>query len=326
MTVAIRLAEPSPGAPAAVARMAAEVRAGLLARPRTLPSKYFYDDRGSELFEAITRLPEYYQTRTEEGLLAALADDLIARTSPSELVELGSGAGRKVRLLLEAMRRAGCLRRLTMFDINESFIRQAAARIRAWDAAVVVRGVVGDFVTDLGVLGNGGGRLAMLFGGTIGNFHPGDVPAFLKALAAQLAAGDHFLVGVDLVKDPARLEAAYNDSAGVTAEFNRNVLRHINRVLGGTFEPDVFAHVAFWDSRNRWIEMRLRATRPIRAHIAAAGLEVRLDTGEEIRTEISCKYTRRSFGARVRGTGFTIDRWFTDSERLFALALLRRTA
>jgi len=325
MPVAIRLAEPSWDAPDSRVRMAAEVRAGLLGRPRTLPSKYFYDDRGSELFEAITRLPEYYQTRTEERLLAALADPLIARIRPHELVELGSGAGRKVRLLLAAMRRAGRLRRLTLFDINESFLRHAASRIRAWDPAVAVRGVVGDFALGLEALGPGGGRLAILFGGTIGNFHPGDVPAFLKRLAAQLESGDHFLIGVDLVKDPARLETAYNDSAGVTAEFNRNILRHINRVLGGDFDPDAFAHVAFWDAKHRWIEMRLRATEPVTAHIAAARLDVRLAAGEEIRTEISCKYTRRSFGARVRGTGFAIDRWFTDPENLFALALLRRT-
>jgi L-histidine N-alpha-methyltransferase len=305
--------------------MAAEVRAGLQAHPRTLPSKYFYDDRGSELFEAITRLPEYYQTRTEERLLAEVADHLVARTDPRELVELGSGAGRKVRLLLSAMRRAGHRRRLTMMDVNASFTRQAASRLRAWDPAVVVRGVVGDFMDNLDVLGAGDGRLAMLFGGTIGNLHPRDVPGFLRTLAGPLAIGDHFLVGIDLVKDAARLEAAYNDPAGVTAEFNRNVLRHINRALGGTFDPDAFAHVAFWDADRRWIEMRLRATRPVRAHIAAAGLDMHLDAGEEIRTEISCKYTRRSFGARVRGTGFVIRDWFTDPEQLFALALLRRT-
>jgi L-histidine N-alpha-methyltransferase len=227
-------------------------------------------------------------------------------------------------MLLGAMRRAGLLRRLTMFDINETFIRQAAARIRDWDSTVAVRGAVGDFVTDLEVLGPGGGRLALFFGGTIGNFHPDQVPAFLRRVAAQLRGATSDRRGS--WKDRARLEAAYNDSAGVTAEFNRNLLRHVNRVLGGTFDPDAFAHVAFWDARHRWIEMRLRATRPVRAHVAAIGLDVQLHAGEEMRTEISCKYSRRSFGARVRGTGFTVDQWLTDSDDLFALALLRRTA
>jgi L-histidine N-alpha-methyltransferase len=324
MAVAIRLLEPAPRASDPLTRMAAEVRAGLLARPRELTAKYFYDDRGSELFEAITRLPEYYQTRTEEALLAGVADELIARARPRELVELGSGAGRKVRLLLDAMARAGQTRRLTLLDINATFVRRAAARLRAADPAVTVRGVVGDFTDDLRALGPGGGRLAILFGGTIGNLHPAHVPAFLRRLADQLAPGDHFLVGVDVVKDPARLEAAYNDSAGVTAEFNRNVLRHLNHALGADFDVGAFAHVAFWDARRRWIEMRLRATRAVRAHVPAARLDVRLARGDEIRTEISCKYTRRSFGARVRGTGLVLDRWLTDPENLFALALLRR--
>jgi L-histidine N-alpha-methyltransferase len=326
MAVPNRLVEPPRRLPDAVARMAAEVRAGLLAHPRTLPSAYFYDDRGSELFEEITRLPEYYQTRTEEALLASLADELIDRTRATELVELGSGAGRKVRLLLDAMRRAGRSRRLTLFDINGSFVRQAIARLHVWDPAVALRGVVGDFMADLGALGSGGGRLAILFGGTIGNVHPDGVPAFLRRVAAQLAIGDHFLVGVDLVKDRARLEAAYNDAAGVTAEFNRNLLRHVNHALGGTIDVAAFAHVAFWNPRRRWIEMRLRATRPVRARIAAAQLAVHFEPGDEIRTEISCKYTRRTFNARVRGTGLVLDRWFTDPERLFALVLLRRTA
>jgi L-histidine N-alpha-methyltransferase len=326
MAVAIRLLEPAPRASDPLTRMAAEVRAGLLARPRTLPAKYFYDDRGSALFEAITRLPEYYQTRTEESLLARVADQLIARTRPRELVELGSGAGRKIGLLLEAMARAGCARRVTLFDINAAFVRHAAARLRAADPAVTVRGAVGDFTDDLRALGTGAGRLAILFGGTIGNFHPDHVPGFLRRLAAQLAPGDHFLVGLDLVKDRARLEAAYNDSAGVTAAFNRNVLRHINHALGGDFDVGAFEHVAFWHPRRRWIEMRLRASRAMRAHVAAARLDLTLAAGDEIRTEISCKYTRRSFTARVRGTGFALDRWLTDPDDLFALALLRRTA
>jgi L-histidine N-alpha-methyltransferase len=306
--------------------MAADVRLGLFTRPRSVPSKYFYDGRGSALFEAITRLPEYYQTRTEEALLASLADDLIARTRPTELVELGSGAGRKVGLLLDAMRRAGRPTRLTLFDINGTVARQSAARLASHHPAVAVRVVAGDFTEDLLALGNGGGRLAILFGGTIGNFHPDEVAGFLRRLGARLAPGDHFLVGVDTVKDRARLEAAYNDAAGVTAEFNRNILRHVNRALGGDFDADAFEHVAFWDARHEWIEMRLRAARAMRVHVAAAHLDVSFRAGDEIRTEISCKYTRAAFERRLEASGFALDGWFTDREALFALALLRRTA
>ncbi len=321
MVVAVR---PSDWIPDQLTRMSTEVRNGLQARPRSLPSKYFYDDRGSELFEAITRLPEYYQTRTEEALLASVADDLIAWTQPEELVELGSGAGRKVVLLLEAMRRSGLPRRVTLFDINASFVRQAAARLQRVDPAVDVRGAIGDFTEDLAALGDGSGRLAILFGGTIGNFHPVDATAFFRRLARQLAPGDHFLVGVDIVKERDRLEAAYNDAAGVTAEFNRNMLHHINRKLGADFDVESFEHVAFWDAKRQWIEMRLRATRPQRVHIRAARLEVKLAARDEIRTEISCKYTRRTLGERLLGTGFTLERWLTDPENLFALAVLRK--
>ena len=323
MVVAVR---PSDWIPDPLTRMATEVRAGLQTRPRSLPSKYFYDDRGSELFEAITRLTEYYQTRTEEALLASVADDLIAWTQPEELVELGSGAGRKIVLLLEAMRRAGLPRRIMLFDINASFLRQAATRLQRVDPAVDVRGAVGDFTADLAALGDGSGRLAILFGGTIGNFHPVDATAFLRRLARQLTPGDRFLVGVDVVKNRDRLEAAYNDAAGVTAEFNRNILHHINRKLDADFDVESFEHVAFWDAKRQWIELRLRAVKHLRVHIKAARLDVKFAAGDEIRTEISCKYTRRTFGERLLGTGFMLERWLTDPENLFALAVLRKTA
>ncbi len=318
---------PSPLAPPppSVARMAADVRAGLLTRERWLPSAYFYDDRGSALFEEITRLPEYYQTRTEEAILAAAADDIIARQRPRELVELGSGAGRKIRLLLNAAWRGGGTPRVVLFDINERFVQESAARLAADYAGLDVRRLVGDFTGSLAGLGPGGGRLAILFAGTIGNLHPGGVPRFLRAVARTLAPGDAFLVGLDLVKDPARLEAAYNDAAGVTAAFNLNILDHVNHALDADFDVRRWRHRAFYDRRREWIEMRLIATEPQRVRVPGAWLDLHFGAGDEIRTEYSCKYTRASFERRLPGTRLALDRWYTDSDQLFALALCRRT-
>jgi L-histidine N-alpha-methyltransferase len=307
------------------ARMVEEIREGLTARPRWLPSKFFYDDRGSRLFEDITALPEYYLTRTEERLLAGIAGEVIGRVRPAELLELGSGAGRKVRLLLAEMARAGLLERCVLLDINARFLSESSCALARDFPGLSVRGVVGDFLGDLGLLGPGGGRLAVFFASTIGNLHPGEVPPFLARMAEHLAAGDAFLVGLDLVKDVARLEAAYNDCAGVTAEFNRNILRVLNARLGADFDPEAFEHVAFYDRTNAWIEMRLRSARAQRVRVPAAGLDLAFEAGEEIRTEISCKYTRGSFEALLGGTGLGLDRWYTDPENLFALALLTRS-
>jgi len=310
---------------APAAAMAEEVRRGLNARRPWLPCKYFYDDRGSELFEQITRLPEYYQTRTEEALLERIADDVIARAAPTELVELGSGAGRKIGLLLEAMARAGRAARLVLFDINALFVDVAARRIAARFPDADVLGVTGDFTEDLGGLGKGGGRLAVFLAGTVGNLHPNDVPRFLARVARQLEPGDGLLVGVDLVKDVTRLEAAYNDAAGVTAEFNRNILVHLNRELGANFTPENWDHVAFYDRERAWIEMRLRARRGCVVRIPSAGVDRAFHAGDEISTEISCKYTRESLGALLPGTALDLDAWYSDPEQLFALALLRRS-
>jgi len=304
--------------------MAAEVAAGFSEPLPSIPSKYFYDDRGSRLFEEITRLPEYYQTRTEEGILESVAPRVVAKVGPSELVELGSGASRKVRILLDAMTAARRLEACVLFDINEGDVRESVARLAQLHPEAEIRGVVGDFMTDLAALGPGGGRLLAFLGSTIGNLHPTDVPPFLRRIASVLESGDGFLLGVDLVKDVARVEAAYNDSAGVTAEFNRNILRVLNDRLGADFEPDAFEHVAFYDVDNAWIEMRLRATKPMRVRIPAAAVDRELGAGDEIRTEISCKYTRASLEALLAGTGLAITDWFTDSERLFAVALLGR--
>ena len=310
------------------ARMAAEVRAGLSAQPLPwLPCKYFYDDRGSALFEQITRLPEYYPTRTEEGILERVAGDVVAATRPVELCELGSGVGRKVRLLLDAGRALRTLERCMLLDINATVLAESVRSLEGEYPGLCVRGVVGDFQRDLPVLGPGGRRLALLLAGTIGNFHPDrEVPQFLRAVARQLAPDDAFLVGLDLVKDEGRLEAAYNDAAGVTAEFNRNILRVVNAALDADFDPDAYDHVAFYDRDHAWIEMRLRARCDQRVEVPGAGLTLTLRRGDEIRTELSCKYTRATFEARLARTGLRLESWLSDAESLFALALLRRTA
>jgi L-histidine N-alpha-methyltransferase len=295
---------------------------------RTLPridSKYFYDDVGSQLFEEITRLPEYYQTRTEEVLLAEIADQIVGLTDAHELVELGSGAGRKIRLLLDAMRRRGTLERCMLLDINETFLRASAEQLSEQYPELQVGGVVGDFHRDLESVGAGEKRLFIFLAGTIGNLDPRQMGAFLRKVHSALGPDDAFLVGLDLVKDVARLESAYNDSAGVTAEFNLNALRVLNRRFGTAFEIDAFEHVAFYDSEKRWIEMRVRALRPTTASLGN-GREIWLDKGDEIRTEISRKFTRETFVDELAETGLELADWYTDSEHLFASALVRPVA
>ena len=310
----------------ALAAMVAEVRAGLSRRPLPeLPCKYFYDERGSRLFDEITELPEYYPTRTETAILAAHAAEVVEDVAPLELAELGSGAGRKIRYFLDAMRTRGRLESVALLEINEHYLRESVCRLQADYPEARVRGVTGDFVSDLPALGPGGGRLLLFLAGTIGNLHPDALASFFDAAAGVLAPGDGFLVGVDLVKDAARLHAAYNDSRGVTAEFNRNILRVLNDRLGADFDPDDFDHRAFWDAERQWIEMRLSARRRVVARIPAADMTLRLDAGEEIRTELSCKYTRESFTAHLRASGLVLTRWMTDPESLFASALLRRS-
>ena len=309
----------------ALATMIEDVRAGVARRPLPeLPCKYFYDERGSALFEAITELPEYYQTRTETAILAAHAGSIVDAVQPRELAELGSGAGHKIRLFLDAMRARGRLERVCLLEINEPYLRASVARLQGDYPEAAVSGVAGDFVHDLAALGPGGGRLLLFLAGTIGNLHPGELPAFFREAAAVLEPGDGFLVGVDLVKDEARLHAAYNDAAGVTAEFNLNILRVLNERLGADFDPADFEHRAFYDPRCQWIEMRLRARRDVRARIPGAAVELALAAGEEIRTELSCKYTRESLTARLGGTSLVVEAWITDREELFASALLRR--
>lgn len=308
------------------AGMIHEVREGLAGRLPSLPSKYFYDAEGSVLFERITTLPEYYPTRVEDAIHARVAAEIVERERPREWVELGAGMSAKTRRMLDAITattdsRISCI----LLDVDEVALRTSLAALTASYPRLHGRGVVGDFLRDIPEIGRGSVRRMMGFlGGTLGNLHPDRVPALFKDAAGVLASRDSFLLGVDLVKDVARLEAAYNDRAGVTAEFNRNILRVINARLGADFQVEAFQHVAFYDGAHDWIEMRLRATRATAVHIPEAGIDRVFAAGDEIRTEISCKYTRERFEGLLPGTGLIVAAWHTDAAGQFAVVLLRR--
>jgi L-histidine Nalpha-methyltransferase len=310
-------------APSAAER--ARLRATLTRPLPEISPVYFYDDVGSELFERITGVDAYYQTRTEIGILEREAGEIMAAARPRRIVELGSGAGRKIRLLLDAWRAApgaSC----TMLDVNASFLDDSIARLRGAYPGLAFRGVVGDFTTDLDRLGPGGGRMTVLFAGTVGNLYPDERRAFFAEIARRMEPSDTLLLGADLIKDPARLEAAYDDPEGVTAAFNKNALRVVNRRFGADFEPESFRHRALYDVERAWIEMRLVAARAMRVHVRAIDLHLDLAEGAEIRTEVSCKFSRASLEAAANGGGLSVARWFTDPEDLFALALLRRAS
>jgi L-histidine Nalpha-methyltransferase len=303
--------------------LAADVRAGLTRSPKELPPKWFYDDRGSQLFDEITRLPEYYPTRAERSILVARAAEIADVTGADTLVELGSGTSEKNRLLLGALVDAGTLRRFVPFDVSEATLRTAAHAVGE-EYGVTVHAVVGDFERHLGALPDGGVRLIAFLGGTIGNLAPGPRAAFLDDLAARLRPGDTLLLGTDLVKAVDRLEAAYDDAAGVTAEFNRNVLRVINRALGADFAPERFDHVARWDPTEAWIEMRLRARGAQQVRVADLDLTVEFADGEELRTEISAKFTPERVERELAAAGFALQRWWTDPAGDFGVSLATR--
>jgi L-histidine Nalpha-methyltransferase len=306
--------------------LANDVLDGLTRPFKELPPKHFYDTRGSELFEQICELPEYYPTRTEKRILAERAEDIVNATGAGELVELGSGSAEKARVLLDAMAKAGTLQRYVPLDVSESVVRDAAHQLIEDYDGLQVHGVIGDFQRHLDRVParQDAPRLVALLGGTIGNFPPGTRRGLLRQISALLGPHDRLLLGTDLVKDPDLIEAAYDDGQGVTAEFNRNVLHVINRELDADFVPEAFDHVAFFDRRHEWIEMRLRAQRPCSVLIADLGLRVEFAAGEELRTEISAKFTRRRLEADYRAAGLVLDRWFTDEDELFALTLARR--
>jgi L-histidine N-alpha-methyltransferase len=302
-----------------------DVRAGLTATPKTLPPKWFYDDRGSQLFDEITRLPEYYPTRRESEILNARAADIAAASGATTLIELGSGTSTKTRLLLDALRDAGTLEQFVPFDVSETTLIDASTAIASAYPGVRVHAVVGDFEHHLAKLPSGDGPALVAFlGGTIGNLVPAARARFLADLASAMAPGDHLLLGTDLVKDRSRLVAAYDDAAGVTAEFNRNVLRVINRVLDADFAPDRFTHVAAWDEAEEWIEMRLRSQGDQRVRISALELDVHFADGEEVRTEISAKFRRQRVTTELAAAGFALTHWWTDPTADFGLSLARR--
>jgi len=304
----------------------ADVQRGLTADPKDIPPKWFYDDRGSELFDAITRVAEYYPTRRERAILEARSSEIAQRSGADTLVELGSGTSEKTRVLLDGMRDAGALRRFVPFDVSKRTLHDAAAAIEKEYVGIDVQPVVGDFTLDLDTIPKGGRRLVVFLGGTIGNLLPDARSIFLRDVAAMLDRDDFFLLGTDLVKDPARLVAAYDDAQGVTAEFNKNVLRVMNRELGADFDIDAFEHVAVFDADNEWIEMRLRSEREQRVRVRALELDVLFAAGEEMRTEVSAKFTRARVERELEAAGLELVEWWTDPDGDFALSLSRLAA
>jgi L-histidine N-alpha-methyltransferase len=303
--------------------LAADVLQGLGRRPYHLTPKHFYDDVGSRLFDQICDTPEYYLTRAETALLARVAPALVRAVGASDLVELGSGAARKTGLLLDALVASQQAPRYVPLELNEAMVRTSATALLARYPTLRVHGIVGDYERHLAKAPPAARRLVAFLGSTIGNFEPAEAVRFLRALAAQLTPGDRLLLGMDLVKDRAVLERAYNDAQGLTAAFNRNVLAVINRTLGGTFDPAAFEHHAFYDPVPAQIEMQLRARQAHTVRIAALDLAVPFEAGEPIRTEISRKFTRDTAEALLEAGGFALERWERGLDGAFALALGR---
>jgi L-histidine N-alpha-methyltransferase len=306
--------------------LANDVLDGLTRPFKELAPKHLYDTRGSELFDRICSLPEYYPTRTERAILTARAGEIVEATGARELVELGSGTAEKTRVLLDAMLAAGRLERYVPLDVSEVVVRACADDLTTDYPGLSVHGVVGDFERHLVAIPPPpaeGGRVVALLGGTIGNFPPGSRRRMLRRMARLLGGGDALLLGADLVKDPAVIEAAYDDSAGVTAEFNRNLLHVLNRELGADFVPEAFVHVAFFDRQREWVEMRLRARRACSVLVRDLNLRVEFAAGEELRTEISAKFTPARLEADLAAAGLRLDALYTDDDELFSLSLAR---
>ncbi|MDQ3761277.1 MAG: L-histidine N(alpha)-methyltransferase [Actinomycetota bacterium] len=305
-----------------------DVRVGLSAERKWLPPRWFYDARGSELFEQITTLPEYYPTRTERELLRRCMGEIAQRiwvqgSAVDTLVELGSGSSEKTRLLLDAFTANGSLQRFVPLDVSESALRGAMAAVARDYPGLAVHGVVGDFTEHLELLpaAQGGHRLVAFLGGTIGNLLPDERAGFFTALRAALEPGELLLLGAGLVTDPAVMVPAYDDVAGVTAEFNRNVLHVLNRELSADFEVSAFDHVAVWDATHEWIEMRLRARRAMTVRLPVVDMTVQFAEGEEMRTEVSGKFRRDGLATELVECGFADCAWWTDPDDRFALVL-----
>ncbi|HEX6521658.1 MAG TPA: L-histidine N(alpha)-methyltransferase [Streptosporangiaceae bacterium] len=302
----------------------ADALAGLTASPKTLPPKWFYDANGSALFEKITELPEYYPTRAERSILTASAPSIAAATRARTLIELGSGSSEKTRLLLSALSAAGTLRCYVPVDVSEPALVMAADALVAEYPGLDVRAVVSDFEEHLGLPARGDApapRLVAFLGSTIGNLLPDERARFLSRIRSSLTPGDSFLLGTDLVKDPAVLVAAYDDSSGVTAAFNKNVLAVLNAELGADFDLDAFEHVAVWDPAAEWIEMRLRSLDSQTVQVPGIGIAADFDAGEEMRTEVSAKFRRSGVAAELAAAGLEMRSWWTDPAGQFGLSL-----
>ncbi|MDW8804280.1 L-histidine N(alpha)-methyltransferase [Streptomyces scabiei] len=302
------------------AALRADVQDGLTRTPKTLPPKWFYDARGSELFERITELPEYYPTRAEREILVGRAGEIAAASGARTLVELGSGSSDKTRHLLDAM---PGLHTYVPVDVSESALRQAGEALVAERPGLNVHALIADFTAGLDLPETPGPRLVVFLGGTIGNLVPGERAVFLAAVRALLAPGDALLLGTDLVKDEAVLVAAYDDAAGVTAEFNKNVLNVVDRELGADFDPGAFDHVALWNAECEWIEMRLRSRVAQTVKVPALDLAVDFAAGEELRTEVSAKFRREGVRGELASAGMELTHWWTDEQGRFALSLSR---
>jgi len=298
-----------------------DVRTGLTAAHKHLPPKWFYDERGSQLFDDITRLEEYYPTRRETEIMEREAPSIAARTGADTLLELGSGTSTKTKLLLDALADKGTLRRIVPFDVCEAVLRDAGPELAARYPDSTVHAIVGDFERHLSVLPTNGATLIAFLGGTVGNLRPAARAQFLAALADQMSPGDWLLLGTDLVKEPERLELAYDDPGGVTAEFNRNVLHVVNRELDGDLVPERFTHVARWNPDEEWMEMYLRADGPQHAHLRAIDLPVAFAEGELLHTEISAKFTSARIEGELAAAGLVLDEILTDAAGDFALSL-----
>lgn len=301
--------------------LAADVRAGLGGTPKTLPPKWFYDERGSKLFDQITELPEYYPTRTERELLRTHSGDVASACPADTLVELGSGSSEKTRLLLDALDKAGTLRRYVPVDVSPGALIPASEALLVDYADLEIHGLIADFEKHLDHLPDADRRIVAFLGGTIGNLTPAQRAEFLAGIRAGMGPNDSFLLGTGLVIDPAVLVPAYDDAAGVTAEFNKNVLRVINRELTADFDIDAYEHVAIWDAEAEWIEMRLRSSRDQDVRIADLDLEFSVAADEEIRTEISAKFRKAGITAELATAGFELTNWWPDPDARFALSL-----
>ncbi len=304
--------------------LADDVLDGLTRPFKELPPKHFYDAVGAELFDRVCDEPEYYPTRVERAILQERAAEIVELTGAAELVELGSGTAAKTRILLQAMAGTNALERYVPFDVTEGMVRAVAADLTEEHPDLMVHGIVGDFERHLEHIPEPDGpRIVAFLGGTLGNFIPGSRRRFLRQLADLLRPQDYLLLGTDLVKDPAIIEAAYNDAAGISAAFNRNVLHVINRELDADFEPDAFEHVAFFDREREWIEMRLRASRQMTVNVKALDLAIFFAPREEMRTEISTKFTPERLRQDLEASGLELAQLLTDKDEMFSLTLAR---